>query len=86
MPAGAVQDGEDLFFDPHLRHLGFIVPLDDHDTGPIEYPGTIVRLSETPGGVERCHGLGEDNHEVLGTLLGLSPEEVTSIQEWGVLT
>ena len=86
VPAGAVQDGEDLFFDPHLRHRGFIVPLDDHDTGTIEYPGTIVRLSETPGRVERCHGLGEDNHEVLGTLLGLSPEEVTRLQESGVLT
>jgi crotonobetainyl-CoA:carnitine CoA-transferase CaiB-like acyl-CoA transferase len=85
VPAGAVQTGEDLFHDPHLRHRGFIVAVDDPDAGPVEYPGAFLRLSDTPGMVERTHGLGEDNGQVFGTLLGMSPEEVAHLEEAGVL-
>ena len=85
VPAGAVLDGEGLFRDPHLRQRGFIVPVEDPDVGTIEYPGTSVHLSETPGVVERCHKLGEDNEYVFGTLLEMSPEEISSLEESGVL-
>ena len=85
VPAGAVQDGEHLFHDPHLRDRGFIVGVHEADIGVVEYPGTFVRLSETPGHVDRCHGLGEDNIYVFSTLLGMSEDEIGQLEESGVL-
>ena len=84
-PAGAVQNGEHLFHDPHLRERGFIAGVQEDDVGVIEYPGLFVRLSETPGRIERCHGLGEDNAHVFGTLLGMSQEDIRRLEESGVL-
>ena len=85
VPAGAVQNGETLFQDTHLRARDYIVPMDDPDTGLVEYPGTFVRLSEAPGRVERCHALGEDNLDVFGRLLNMSSEEIVSLEKSGVL-
>ena len=85
VPAGAVQNGEALFQDRHLRARDYIVPVDDPDTGLIEYPGTFVRLSEAPGRVERCHALGEDNLDVFGRILNMSSEEIISLEKSGVL-
>jgi crotonobetainyl-CoA:carnitine CoA-transferase CaiB-like acyl-CoA transferase len=85
VPAGAVQDGEHLFHDPHLRERGFIVGVEESGVGVVEYPGLFVRLSDTPGRVDRCHGLGEDNVHVFGTLLGMSEEEIRALEESGIL-
>ena len=83
--AGAVQDGEQLFHDSHLRHRGFFAKIDDADTGPIEYPGPIVRLWDTPGQSERCHGFGEDNDYVFGVLLNMPQDEIRRLEKAGVL-
>jgi crotonobetainyl-CoA:carnitine CoA-transferase CaiB-like acyl-CoA transferase len=85
VPAGAVQHGETLFQDLHLRARGFLTRANDPDTGAVEYPGTFVRLSETPGIVEPCHALGEDNLAVIGGLLNLSAEEIARLEQSGVL-
>ncbi len=85
VPAGAVMDGEQLFQSPHTRERGFIVPVNDPDTGPVDYPGVFVRLSEAPSRVEQCHQLGEDNKYVFGDLLKMPGEEVKRLKEAGVL-
>ena len=86
VPASAVYDGQDVFLDPHLRQRGFLVEVDDPSTGPVHYPASFVRLSETPSVVERCHGLGEDNKYVLGTIMGLPPAEIERLTDAGVLS
>ena len=83
--AGVVQDGRRLFNDPHLRERGFFTRIEDPETGPVDYPGPYVRLSETPGRVERCHGFGEDNLYVFGELLDMPEAEVRRLVEIGVL-
>ncbi len=85
VPAGAVQNGEQLFHDPHLRERGFIVGVQESDVGVVEYPGLFVRLSDTSGRIGRCHGLGEDNAHVFGTLLGMPDEEIRRLEESGIL-
>jgi crotonobetainyl-CoA:carnitine CoA-transferase CaiB-like acyl-CoA transferase len=77
VPAGVVQNGEDLCTrDPQLRSRGFWPPVkrpDDKDTG---VSGIPYRLSATPGSIRRnAPETGEDNDYVLGELLGLSLEE-----------
>ena len=83
--AGVVQDGKRLFNDPHLRERGFFTPLDDPGTGSVDYPGPHIRLSDTPGRVERCHGFGEDNLYVFGNLLDMPVAEVERLAKIGVL-
>ena len=86
VPAGAVQNGEDLYRDPHLRARGFLVPVNDPDIAEVEYPGPSIHLSETPGRFQPCARMGEHNGYVFDDLLGLSAERVAELTEKGVLT
>jgi crotonobetainyl-CoA:carnitine CoA-transferase CaiB-like acyl-CoA transferase len=86
VPAGAVQTGEDLWRDIHLRARGYIVPLDHPEPGRLEHPGLTVRLHGTPGQMQHpVERLGEANEAVFGDLLGLSRDELTRLVETGVL-
>jgi crotonobetainyl-CoA:carnitine CoA-transferase CaiB-like acyl-CoA transferase len=86
VPAGAVQTGEDLWRDVHLRARDSIVTLEHPEPGPIEHFGLTLRLHGTPGQIRRPLGrLGEANEEVFGGLLGLSREAQTRLVEAGVL-
>src|SRR5207237_10538336 len=80
VPAGAVQTGEDLWRDVHLRARHYIVTLEHPEPGTMEHPGLTVRLHATPGQIRRPAGrLGEANEEVFGCLLGLSHDELTRL-------
>ena len=73
VPAAAVQTGEDLWRDWHLRARGFVVALEHPDIGPAEHPGTTIHLSRTPARMRRPAGLlGQENAAIFGDLLGLS--------------
>ncbi len=86
VPAGAVQTGEDLWRDPHLRMRDFIIAIAHPEPGPLEHPGITVRLHDTPGQVQRPAGrLGEDNEVVFRGLLGLTADEFARLVEEGVI-
>ena len=86
VPAGAVQTGEDLWRDVHLRARGYMVTLEHPELGTVEHPGLTVRLHTTPGQIRRPAGrLGEANKEVFSGLLGLSHDELTRLVTAGVL-
>ena len=82
-PAAVVQTGEDVYFDVHLRERGFVVPVDDPESGPMDVTGLSIHLSETPGRGE-MNGrpvFGGANDYVFDTLLGLSSEERRRLEE-----
>jgi crotonobetainyl-CoA:carnitine CoA-transferase CaiB-like acyl-CoA transferase len=86
VPAGAVQSGEDLWRDMHLRLREFIVTIAHPEPGTLEHPGMTVRLHDTPGQVQRPTGrLGEDNEAVFRGLLGLTSDELTRLAKAGVI-
>jgi crotonobetainyl-CoA:carnitine CoA-transferase CaiB-like acyl-CoA transferase len=86
VPAGAVQTGEDLWRDVHLRARNSIVTLNHPEPGVVEHLGLTVRLHGTPGQIQRPLGrLGEANEEIFGGLLGLSHDELTQLIEAGVI-
>ena len=85
VPAAVVQDGAELFNDPHLRDRAFLTTVDHPLTGPIEYPNVPVRLWETPSCLDRWHTMGQDNNYVLETLLAMTPEEISALQRSGAL-
>lgn len=86
VPAGAVETGEDLYCDPHLRARGYIVEIDHPAPGRLEHPGITVRLSRTPGQISRPAPLtGQHNDYVFGHLLGLDVKKREGLRDAGVL-
>ncbi len=86
VPAGAVQTGEDLYRDIHLRDRDFIVEVSHSDWGRREHTGLTARLSRSPGRIERgTPAFGEHNRYVFTELLGLSDKEFEGLVRSGVI-
>ena len=82
VPAGAVHTGENIYYDMHLRDRGFMVQVDDPESGVMEVSGLTLHLSRTPGR-RQMNGrpvFGGGNDYVFHQLLGLSREEREALE------
>ena len=81
VPAGVVQDGEDiLVHDTHLRSRDYYVYLDHPETGHSAYDGIAYKLSATPGKPTRpAPRIGEHTEHVCREILGMEEEEYTQL-------
>ena len=88
IPAAVVATGEDLLMrDPHLRARGFYQSLSHPMLGDTRVDGIPIRLSHTPGRIERTSpALGQDTDAVLSRLLGLSPQEIAAHERTGTFS
>jgi len=78
---GMVFTPKDLVESKHLEARGFFVEVDHPKTGPIKYPGTPYKFSETPCCIERpAPTLGEHNEEIFINRLGHTKDEM---RKWG---
>jgi formyl-CoA transferase len=69
IPAGRIYDVADIAADPHYRAREMIVNAQLPDGTPIQVPGVVPKLSETPGAiVHAAPALGEHTDEILGEL------------------
>ena len=86
VPAGVVQNAEDLANDPHLMARHFFVRLKHPVLGETISDASPIRFQEssTPGW-RAAPLLGEDNRYVLGELLGLTDIEMSSLIKKGVV-
>jgi formyl-CoA transferase len=85
VPTGAVLDAADLSTDPALRERGMFVELEHPVRGRFVMPAWPVKMSGSNVPVEAAPLLGQHNEEVLGELLGYSPEQVAALHEERVL-
>jgi benzylsuccinate CoA-transferase BbsF subunit len=91
VPAAPVQNARDrMERDPQLRARGYFVPLPHTETGtwPVERPPFRLSAGDVHAGGTIRRGppcLGEDTHAVLRTLLGLSDDDIRSLEEAGAL-
>lgn len=84
--AGAVFDAAELSHDPHLASRGFFEEVTSQATGTHQYPGMPWKMSRTPGHIRMpAPCFGEHNEHVLRSLLGMSHEEVSALEERGVI-
>ena len=87
--AGAVLNGKQLLFDPHLKARGFYETVEhDESTGmpPLPYSSRPWKFSRTPAGVRTAAPtLGKHNRHLLAEQLGLSDDEIRSMEERGVI-
>jgi crotonobetainyl-CoA:carnitine CoA-transferase CaiB-like acyl-CoA transferase len=81
IPAGAVQDGRDLFHDPHLRARGFISVIEHPALGSIPVAGMPIRVSGLRWHAPRwTAALGAANEQVLCGVLGYSRDQLAAWQ------
>jgi len=77
VPAGAVQNSEDLYYDIQLRSIGHMIDVEVGRRGAITFDGPPLRLREGQRtGRSRAPLLGEHNDYVYRELLGLTGEQV----------
>lgn len=85
VPCGPVLDLSQVFSDPQVLAREMLVELPHSELGTIRATGLPVKLSETPGGIERPPPLhGEHTDEVLGGL-GLTAEQIAELRARGIL-
>nr|WP_087575864.1 CoA transferase [Sphingomonas sp. CDS-1] len=87
IPSSKVYTAADCAADPQYRARGMVREIDDATIGQsILHPGIVPHFPDSPGEV-RWAGAnsGAHNQDVLGDLLGMSLEEITSLSEEGVI-
>jgi formyl-CoA transferase len=85
VPAGPINTYPEALADPHALARDMIVDLVHPGAGPIKALGVPVKLSDTPGAVDRpAPLLGQDNAAVL-TELGYSEAEQRTLKDNGVI-
>jgi benzylsuccinate CoA-transferase BbsF subunit len=85
VPAGAVQDGRDVFTDPELEAGGHFVRVDHPVMGPSDMPAPPMRFSRSTVRVGPAPRLGQHNREVLVGLLGMDAAEIAALEADGAL-
>ncbi len=86
IPAGPVLDARELVEEPHLNERGFFETVTHPETGTHPYIGMYARFSRTPGSIRMpAPCLGEHNRYVLGEMLGMSEEEISELEELGII-
>ena len=86
VPAGVLNNGEDLGKDPQLKHSGYYRRLDHPEIGEMDYPGASIEFSEAVEEVRRSPCLGEHTDWVCRTVLGMAEEEISRLRKAGVLS
>jgi formyl-CoA transferase len=85
VPAGPINTYAEALADPHALARDMIVDLDHPGAGPVKALGVPVKLSDTPGVVDRAAPLlGQDNAAVL-TELGYSEAEQRALRDQAVV-
>jgi crotonobetainyl-CoA:carnitine CoA-transferase CaiB-like acyl-CoA transferase len=89
VPAGPVLNARQLLGDPHLRARGLFEAVEhrpETGLGRREYLGRSWKLSGNDLHIRKpAPRLGEDNHYVLGQILGLSTREIDQLRQDGVI-
>jgi crotonobetainyl-CoA:carnitine CoA-transferase CaiB-like acyl-CoA transferase len=85
VPAGPVNDYAEALADPHALARGMVVELVHPGAGDIKALGVPVKLSDTPGAVERAAPLlGQHRDEILKELC-YAESEVQALRSKGVI-
>jgi formyl-CoA transferase len=80
VPSGRIYSAADIYDDEHFRARGMIEPVVLPDGTPLDIPGIVPKLSDTPGATRSVGpALGAHVDEVLRGI-GLSPDEIARLR------
>jgi CoA:oxalate CoA-transferase len=85
IPCAPVNDYSDVEKDPQVIANEYVVEIEDAIHGKVKVPGIPVKLSKTPGKVEKlAPELGQHTEEVLMEILNYTWEDLAKLREAGV--
>ncbi len=85
IPCAPVNDYSDVENDPQVIANEYVVEIEDAIHGKVKVPGIPVKLSKTPGKVEKlAPELGQHTEEVLMEILGYTWDDLAKLREAGV--
>ena len=85
VPCGPINDLEQVFDHPQIRHRGMHVEMKHPELGEIPQVGNPIHLSETPIQYKKAPPLvGEDTESVLREVLGFTDEKLKALRDKGV--
>jgi crotonobetainyl-CoA:carnitine CoA-transferase CaiB-like acyl-CoA transferase len=86
VPVATIYDAADILADPHVAARGDIVTVDDPVAGPLRQQAPFPRLDgQAPRTPAPAPALGQHNREVWSDLVGLSADELATLQSAGVV-
>jgi formyl-CoA transferase len=85
VPASAVLDTRDLFYNEHLRSREFVKNIRHPVHGDIRVLGWPARMSKSSVMVKAAPRLGEHSTEVIAEDLGLDAAQVAKLVEQGII-
>jgi len=86
IPCSRANDVAQMMEDPQVKFRQALVDMEYPGVGKVPIPGIAIKMSETPGSIDRrAPKPGEHNEEVYGRLLGLTREEVGRLRAEGVV-
>lgn len=81
IPCGPINTIDQVAQDPQVAAREMIIGVPHPGIGEVKLTNTPIRLSRTPGKVERtCPELGEHTTEILTTLLGMREDELEELR------
>ncbi|UCD08845.1 MAG: CoA transferase, partial [Dehalococcoidales bacterium] len=85
-PCGPINDIAEVVADPQVEHRNMIIDVSHPKLGKVKMLNTPIKLSRTPGSVERSSPeLGQDTGEILRDLLGLTDDEINELGQSGII-
>jgi CoA:oxalate CoA-transferase len=85
VPSSAVPDFAQVSNDPQIKDRKMVVEVEQLG-GKVKVPGSIFKLSKTPGNIQYpASYLGENNQEIYGGRLGYTEEEMSRLGDEGVI-
>ena len=86
IPCSMVPTFDQVCHDPQILHREMVVEVEQLVSGKVKAPGSVFKLSKTPGDVKfPAPFLGEHNLEVYSGLLGYTEQEITQLSKDGVI-
>jgi CoA:oxalate CoA-transferase len=86
VPCSKFPTFEEVCNDPQLKSRNAIIEVEQIISGKVKMPGSIFKLSKTPGKIDYpAPFLGQNSHEILSEMLGYTEEEITRLSDEGVL-
>lgn len=86
LPCSEIPTFDRIANDPHLLSRGMIIEVEQLISGRLKVPGSVFKLSRTPGDAgSPAPFLGEHNLDVYSSLLGYSEREITGLSDEGII-
>ncbi|WP_158737887.1 CaiB/BaiF CoA-transferase family protein [Alteribacillus sp. YIM 98480] len=86
VPVSPILNVQDIFEHPQYQARDNIIELEHPRLGKIKTPGIVPKFEKTPGSIRNLSpDLGENNEELLSSMLGYSEAEISELKEKGVI-